>query len=64
MKNFALFAGDDFYPAGGMEDLIGRFDSLDEALIAAKDEDPEHHSGGYDWYQIVDLTTFTVVAAG
>ena len=62
MKNFALFAGADFYPAGGMEDLIGRFDSLEEALVAAQDEDPE--SGGYDWYQIVDLTTFTVVVAG
>jgi len=62
MKNFALFAGADFYPAGGMEDLIGRFDSLEEALVAAQDEDPE--SGGYDWYQIVDLTTFTVVARG
>jgi hypothetical protein len=31
MKRFWLFAGEDYYPRGGMEDFIGDFDSLDEA---------------------------------
>lgn len=64
MKNFALFAGANYYPAGGMDDLVGRFDTLQEALAAAQDENPEDCTGGYDWFQIVDLTTFTVVAGG
>ena len=64
MKNFALFAGAEYYPSGGMDDLVGRFDTLQEALVAAQDENPEGCTGGYDWFQVVDLTTFTVVAGG
>ena len=32
MKRFLLFAGDNYYPAGGMEDFKGDFDTVDEAL--------------------------------
>ena len=32
MKNFMLFAGDEYYPCGGMTDLVGEFESLDEIL--------------------------------
>jgi len=31
MSGFALFAGADHYPCGGMEDLVGRFESLESA---------------------------------
>ena len=63
MKNFALFAGEDYYPSGGMDDLVGRFDSVEEALVVAFTYEDEN-SRGYDWHQVVDLTTFTVVARG
>ena len=69
MKNFALFAGDNYYPSGGMLDLVGRFDSVEEAVAGAKapeDDEYEWATWGrvYDWYQVVDLTTFTVVVRG
>ena len=64
MKNFALFAGEDYYPSGGMDDLVGLFDSVDEAVIGAIDTAADEDFLGYDWYQVVDLTTFTVVARG
>lgn len=51
---FALFAGENYYPAGGWEDLVGLFPSL-EAAQAARDEH-EH-----DWYQIVDLARAMVL---
>ena len=64
MKNFALFAGDEYYPSGGMDDLVGRFDSVEEAVdFACTHEDPAT-GYGYDWYQVVDLTTFTVAVRG
>ena len=37
MKRYLLFAGDDFYPSGGMGDFIADFDSLEKAR-AAEDE--------------------------
>jgi hypothetical protein len=49
---YALFAGYNYYPSGGMCDLIGRFDTIDEARMARKDS---------DWYQIVDTSTFAIV---
>jgi hypothetical protein len=33
---YYLFAYEDHYPAGGMDDCLGRFDSHDEAFRAAK----------------------------
>ena len=65
MKNFALFAGDHYYPSGGMRDLVGRFDSVEEAVhFLTTHEDDEGYPLQYDWYQIVDLTTFAVVVDG
>jgi len=31
MKNFMLFAGDEYYPLGGMCDFAGHFDTLEAA---------------------------------
>tara|TARA_R110000868_G_C10605534_1_gene740907 strand:- start:175 stop:342 length:168 start_codon:yes stop_codon:yes gene_type:complete len=45
---YFLFAGDTYYPAGGMNDLVGTFASIDEARAAAVSE-------GYDWYHIATL---------
>lgn len=32
MKRYALFAGDRFYPEGGIKDLIDSFDAIEDAL--------------------------------
>lgn len=35
MKRYLLFAGDQYYPRGGMYDLRGDFDTLEEAVEVA-----------------------------
>ena len=47
MKEFLLFAGDNYYPEGGAKDFIGGFDDQSEAWIAAS-------SLLHDWYQICE----------
>lgn len=55
MKNFLLFYGDDCYPGGGWNDFGGAFESAE----IARNELNKIKS--WDWFQIVDLTTLTVV---
>jgi len=45
MKPFLLFAGDFYYPSGGMDDLRGAFETLDDAKAA-------HH--GHDWAHVAE----------
>ena len=50
MKRFALFAGLNYYPGGGMSDFVGCFETEDAAR--------EHYcndQSASDWYEIVDL---------
>ena len=54
MKKYLLFAGSDFYPMGGWEDLIGTSDDLNKLAEKAR----ERHR---DWYHIVDTETGKVV---
>ena len=58
MANFALFAGDAHYPAGGWDDLIGTFDTVAEARARfARGRYPDDEYNTYfEWGQIVDLT--------
>ncbi len=52
IKQFAIFAGEDFYPLGGWSDYIKSFDTLEDAK--------EYILAGNvmrDWIQIVDLKT-------
>jgi hypothetical protein len=58
VKQFLLFAGDDYYPCGGWSDLIGDHDTADDALSALMDL-PIHTTSG-QWAQIVDTVTGTV----
>lgn len=54
MKKFIVFAFSQYYPAGGMDDVVGSFDYFEdaEALIQKyKDEDY------YDHYQIFNAVT-------
>lgn len=49
-KRYFIFAGDYYYPSGGMFDFVGSVDSLDE--VDSILEDIEH-----DWMDILDLVT-------
>lgn len=44
---FYIFAGEDYYPCGGINDLIGSAASIDEAMEKLA-------SGSYGWWHIVD----------
>lgn len=57
LKRFLLFNGQCYYPGGGWDDFIGSFDSLDEAKSVYGGS-----GGTFDWFQVVDLETGTVVA--
>jgi len=45
MKNYLAFYGDCYYPRGGMDDFIGDFDTLEEAIKAIE----EAHKNRKDW---------------
>jgi hypothetical protein len=49
MKRYLLFAGDEYYPAGGWEDFRGDFDNPSDAGALARAE-------RWGWWQIVDIT--------
>lgn len=51
MKKYMLFAGDTYYPSGGFFDLVGDYDTVEEA---------REKGAKYDWYQVVDSITFEI----
>lgn len=54
---YFLFAGDTFYPAGGMDDLVGTFATLEEARAAVAEPgvDEDGFQIRYDWWQIATV---------
>jgi hypothetical protein len=50
VRRYLLFAGEHYYPQGGAEDLVGDFDTLEEAWGAAP-------YIGNQWRQVLDLET-------
>lgn len=54
---YFLFAGDTYYPSGGMRDLVGTFASIDEARTVAESGgvDEDGFAFRYDWYHIATL---------
>ena len=58
---YALFAGADYYPAGGMDDLIGVFDMPTEAQARFAAGYDESDGCDFDWAHIVDTDTFKKV---
>lgn len=57
MKRFMLFAGMHYYPAGGWDDFVDSFDTVEDAVAH-----PKIVSEYWDWWQVVDTATGTVVA--
>lgn len=54
MKRYWLFAGENYYPCGGMRDFKGAFDSPEEARA--------HPTGGADWAHVFDSVDAKVVS--
>jgi hypothetical protein len=54
---YFLFAGKNYYPDGGMQDLVGMFRSVEQARAffdnPGKDEDG--YEIRFDWYQIATV---------
>ena len=57
---YALFAGQHYYPDGGMNDLRGSFDTF-EAAAAEAHVRTDFGTYKFDWYHIVDKTTFDII---
>lgn len=54
---YFVFAGENYYPAGGMSDLVGTVASLDaaRALVANPPVDEDGYQARFDWYQIAQV---------
>ena len=55
MKRYLVFAGATYYPAGGWDDFVQAFDSLEEATAFAKEQEARN-----DWVQVVDAEAVQV----
>lgn len=55
MKRFILFAWDVYYPAGGCNDMIGQFDTADEAKECLVNRAKVYRT--YDEAEILDIQT-------
>jgi len=49
-KRFIVFAYDTYYPGGGLSDVVGSFDTVDEAKTFIQIDSMR----GYDWKEIFD----------
>jgi len=56
MKRYLVFYGDNYYPSGGMSDLLGSFDTLTEGVIALENKNDKEWNGEWDysWGHISD----------
>ncbi len=57
MKRFMAFYGSVYYPSGGMDDFVGDFDSMEEALEAINRKNAEGSDEvrwRYAWAHIYD----------
>lgn len=54
MKKYMLFCYDQYYPTGGMGDFVASFDSLEDAILKAKER-------GDDYREIYDRDTLQEV---
>ncbi len=57
MKNYLAFYGYIYYPCGGMYDLLGDFDTLEEAIDAIKKQyaDADGSISDYRWANVYSL---------
>lgn len=56
--NYLIFGGDNYYPLGGMRDLIGCASTIQKAREMALTRTV------FDWWHIVDAHTLQIVEQG
>ena len=68
MKRFLVFAGDTWYAAGGIADLVNSTETLEEAQASMQIVDDGVHTPEitindtiYEWYQIYDVETCAII---
>jgi len=61
MKPFLLFAGETYYPKGGMNDFKGDFDSVLETQELFNKNYNNGKYDSWDWCQVVDSSTLKVL---
>lgn len=54
---FLMFSGSYYYPEGGWRDLVGVYNTLEEAKNEA-------HTKGEHWLHIVDAESLEIVSSG
>ncbi len=59
MKKYIVFAYDDYYPQGGLNDIHGSFETLEEAVEASSKIDSRHGI-----VEIVDRDTWEIIEEG
>lgn len=61
MKRFLVFGFDNYYPSGGIGDLQGEFDTLEEA-VALTEAKSKYRPSAFQWenYELVDTQEGTV----
>lgn len=57
MKRFLMFAGSNYYPAGGWDDFRGAFDTSEEAFAEAR----WRFNMDFEWFHVVDTETMKEV---
>lgn len=64
--NFLLFAGVNYYPRGGYSDLIAKAATEDELREIIKENENKtfYDFSRFEWWQIVNANTHTIVDAG
>lgn len=69
MKRYMLFAGDSYYAKGGMQDFIGTYDTLAEALLKSEgcweycSVQEKEFWYEWDWYHVYD-SHYGVIVSG
>lgn len=57
---YLVFAGSNYYPSGGMDDLYRNCDTLEDARLSVD----RMNTDVYDWYQVYDADEQVVVERG
>lgn len=61
MKPYLLFAGETYYPKGGMNDFQGDFDTILEAQKLFNKNYESNKYNSWEWCQVVEITTLKVL---
>ena len=63
MKQYLAFMGDIYYPCGGMDDFVGDFDNLEDAIALLTAKNTTQKTWDYDnqWASVWDSETRSYV---